>query len=816
MEMLDKIEIYPYQRIAEANAEQSFRRSNWLPDIRREEIFARIKGLVTIDNILLGAGAVLMARAFVLGELLPFIFALIAAFGYRQIGRTILLAVFALPGFMSVLQGPALWHNVVAVMILAGVLSTVKIPANKTWWGLPVLTVSIILLSKTIFLLLGEFSFYGEMVTVFEALMTGILTFVFIICNEVFKQRKTVASFSFEEVASFMVLGIGLIMGLNQVQVAGLMVGSIICRLGILLAAFLWGSGTATMVGVMTGIIPSITSSIFAQSLGMYAVSGLLAGIFRQFGRLGVVIGFMLGTLALSLFISETQATVIGMWESAIACLIFVLLPESLQEKAPLTALGGISSSKDHLSGTIKQRWEEQTRNRIENLAGVFDELSSTFTIPMSRSESNQAYLNYLYDEIAHGFCEDCSRYQECWQQDCYQTAQEMMEIFSLAELKNGLDYDKIPPAFRLRCIHGRELVNTVNYLFDNLRLNAYWSNRLGESREIVARQLQGVGQVIRNLAGEIDSGYEADIQLRDKLLRESRRRGLSVREITALRGRGNELYLKVAAEACAGSDECNLKIAPVIAGLIGENLQVEERRCPRLTGKGECQFTLSRSCSYQVVTGSAQSGKEEICGDSFTVAKLKEGKQLIALSDGMGVGEEACRESSAAVRLLEKLLNSGFEPDTVLQTINSVLQLKSNTDMFATLDMILIDLFSAEVDFIKIGSAPSFLKRGKRVGIITSNSLPIGIVDNIEVISEQRSLSPGDIIVLVSDGVVEVNRKQSGEEWICNLLSGLDETDPQIIAELILAGALALCQGIPRDDMTVIAVKLEVNNSYH
>ncbi|MGI5881287.1 MAG: stage II sporulation protein E [Syntrophomonadaceae bacterium] len=814
--MLDKIEIYPYQRIAEANAEQSFRRSNWLPDIRREEIFARIKGLVTIDNILLGAGAVLMARAFVLGELLPFIFALIAAFGYRQIGRTILLAVFALPGFMSVLQGPALWHNVVAVMILAGVLSTVKIPANKTWWGLPVLTVSIILLSKTIFLLLGEFSFYGEMVTVFEALMTGILTFVFIICNEVFKQRKTVASFSFEEVASFMVLGIGLIMGLNQVQVAGLMVGSIICRLGILLAAFLWGSGTATMVGVMTGIIPSITSSIFAQSLGMYAVSGLLAGIFRQFGRLGVVIGFMLGTLALSLFISETQATVIGMWESAIACLIFVLLPESLQEKAPLTALGGISSSKDHLSGTIKQRWEEQTRNRIENLAGVFDELSSTFTIPMSRSESNQAYLNYLYDEIAHGFCEDCSRYQECWQQDCYQTAQEMMEIFSLAELKNGLDYDKIPPAFRLRCIHGRELVNTVNYLFDNLRLNAYWSNRLGESREIVARQLQGVGQVIRNLAGEIDSGYEADIQLRDKLLRESRRRGLSVREITALRGRGNELYLKVAAEACAGSDECNLKIAPVIAGLIGENLQVEERRCPRLTGKGECQFTLSRSCSYQVVTGSAQSGKEEICGDSFTVAKLKEGKQLIALSDGMGVGEEACRESSAAVRLLEKLLNSGFEPDTVLQTINSVLQLKSNTDMFATLDMILIDLFSAEVDFIKIGSAPSFLKRGKRVGIITSNSLPIGIVDNIEVISEQRSLSPGDIIVLVSDGVVEVNRKQSGEEWICNLLSGLDETDPQIIAELILAGALALCQGIPRDDMTVIAVKLEVNNSYH
>mgnify|MGYP000860487524 FL=1 len=811
--MLDKIEIYPYQRIEEATTERSFRQSNWLPDIRREEIVARVKGLVTIDNILLGAGAVLMSRAFVLGELLPFVFALLAAFGYRQSGRALILAVFALPGFISVLQGPALWINVVTMMILAGVISTVKIPGDKTWWGIPTLAVSIILVSKTIFLLMGEFSFYGEMVTVFEALLTGILTFVFMVCNEVFKQRKAVASFSFEEVAAFMVLGIGLIMGLDQVQVAGLMVGSIICRLGILLAAFLWGSGTATMVGVMTGIIPSITSSIFAQSLGMYAVSGLLAGVFRQFGRLGVVIGFMLGTLALSLFISETQATIIGMWESAIACMIFVLLPESLKEKAPLASLGVISNSKDHLSGVMKQRWQEQTRSQIESLAGVFEELSSTFTSPVSHGESNQAYLNYLYDEIAHGFCEDCNRYNSCWQQDCYQTAQEMMEIFSLAELNSGIDYDKTPPEFRRRCINGRELVNTINYLFDNLRLNAYWSNRLGKSRELVARQLQGVSQVIRNLADEIDSGYEVDLQLRDKLLRESRRRGLSLKDITAMRGGGKELYLKVSTEACADGSACHHQLAPVIAGIIGENLQVGERKCPRLTGKGECEFTLTRSCSYQVVTGSAQASKEAICGDSFTVTALKEGKQLIALSDGMGVGEEACRESQAAIRLLEKLLNSGFEPETVLQTINSVLQLKSNTDMFATLDIILIDLFTAEVDFIKIGSAPSFIKRGKRVGIVTSSSLPIGIVDNLDIVSEKRLLSPGDILILVSDGVVEVNRQQSGEDWISNLLSGIDETDPQIIAELILAGALALCQGIPRDDMTVMAVKLAVNN---
>jgi stage II sporulation protein E len=87
-----------------------------------------------------------------------------------------------------------------------------------------------------------------------------------------------------------------------------------------------------------------------------------------------------------------------------------------------------------------------------------------------------------------------------------------------------------------------------------------------------------------------------------------------------------------------------------------------------------------------------------------------------------------ALNESQAAVRLLENLLNSGFDRDVTLRTINSVLQLKSSTDTFATLDMLMIDLFTAEVDFIKVGSAPSFIRRGRRVGVVTSNSLPIGI----------------------------------------------------------------------------------------
>jgi hypothetical protein len=151
------------------------------------------------------------------------------------------------------------------------------------------------------------FTLYGEMVIVFEALISGVLAFIAMVGEEAMEERKHLAHFSFEDKAAFMVLGIGLILGLNDLTLWGLSIGGILCRLGVLYAAFMWGSGAGTMVGVMSGIIPSLASRVFAQSIAMYSVAGLLAGLFRNFGQLGSIIGFMLGNLAF-LFSSPTAA----------------------------------------------------------------------------------------------------------------------------------------------------------------------------------------------------------------------------------------------------------------------------------------------------------------------------------------------------------------------------------------------------------------------------------------------------------------------------------------------------------------------------
>lgn len=823
--MLDRLEIYPYQRMEEEFAPRQARRriatgfrrprleidKIWNLDMLNQ-ILGRLSGIMKWENLLLAGGAVILSRAFILGELLPFIFAFVAVFAARSWQRSVILVISTLIGLAAVLPANVLPGDMAAVLVMVWILNTDKIKLEKTWWGIPAITAAVILVVKSVALVLSGLNFYQEMVIVFEALISGIISFVLLHCYEVIKQKKAMVNFSFEEMAAFMVLGIGLIMGLNDLHVVGLSISNILCRLGIMIAAYLWGTGGGAIMGVLSGILPSISSSLFAQTLGMYSLSGLLAGVFRNFGRLGVIIGYMLGTLALSMFISDSQLTILGLWETSIASIIFMLLPESLKEKLPVQSLGPVSRLKAtdpqmdfHLNAAIG--------NRIHHLAQVFDELSSTFTgsAEVTGRPRESSYLNYLFDELSNGFCEGCSCCSACWSRDYHSTAQEILDLFCLAERAGQINYEDLPATLKRKCIHARELVTTVNYLFDNLRVNEYWSEKMDESRELVARQLKGVSQVVRNLADEIEVDSFVDLELRETLLKACKRLGINLKDISPVRSKGGQITINVIGGSCVDGSGCELSVAPALSTVMEEKLEVCQKKCPRSMGKGACEFTLSRACNYLVQSSVAQVAREEKSGDSLSISTLKEGKELIVLSDGMGVGEKAREESSTAVKLLADLLESGFDKELALKTINSVLLLRSRSESFTTIDMMMIDLYTAELDFIKIASAPTFIKRGKQVTVLSASSLPIGILEEVEVNSEKRPLLPRDIILMVSDGVMEVSREQNGEIWIPRLLGQINETDPQIIAQMVINRALSLSAGKPSDDMTVICLRLEL-----
>lgn len=825
---MERIEVYPYQRIKEATGKRWVeKRLEQIKTIKKSKLGQLIpdqikltqiwKVLLTAEVSILSLMSFFMARASILGELLPFMFAFTAAFSRKRPITGIAMGTVAVAGLISSNSDINIYSNIITLMVLISVINHIKLPSDKYWWGIPFLCVASIFLVKTIFQLSTGITFYGEMVVIFESLLAGILTFVFMVAGDTINKKKDLSRFALEDIAAFLIIGVGLIMGLNGIELAGLSLSSILCRLGILAAAFLWGAGQATMVGAMVGLIPSITSSIFTFSLALYAISGLLAGLFRNLGKLGVIIGFMLGTMAFSLFLPETQQTVLGIWETAIACLIFFLLPESFKSTVKsvpaLTALAKRESSLPMAADCLKT----EAVGRIRGFARVFDEIAGTLESPGKNGNIGQeaSYLNYLYEEISSGFCHQCLHYEKCWERYCYKTSKEILDLFTIAEKVGSIAYEDCSPEFRRSCLYSRDIVNLINYLFASLRLNEYWKNRLDESCSMISRQIQGISRVIENLADDYEDKTVIDYSLKEKIKKDLKKMNIKLVDVTPIKTAGAQLYVKIIMNSCSDGQYCENQVVPVVSATLGEKVEVVDKNCPCFMGKGNCEFLLSRACTYRLTTGVAQIGKEAVCGDNYTIANLQDGKELIALSDGMGVGEEACAQSRSAVRMLETLLEAGFDKEVALTTINSTLLLRSSREDFATLDIAMIDLYTAEVDFIKTGSVPSFLKRGPKVEVISASSLPVGIIENMDIFSDNRRMIARDLLVMISDGVLDYTSANPDEEstrWIQELLSRVESKNPQIIAETIINRALSMCKGKPHDDMTVICTYLDLN----
>ena len=175
-----------------------------------------------------------------------------------------------------------------------------------------------------------------------------------------------------------------------------------------------------------------------------------------------------------------------------------------------------------------------------------------------------------------------------------------------------------------------------------------------------------------------------------------------------------------------------------------------------------------------------------------------------------MGSGPEAMKSSKVAIKMLNRLLEAGFDKDASLKLINSTLIANLKEDMYATLDIAILDLFKGNMEFIKSGSCTTFVKRENEVQILKSVDLPAGIVENNELTVYDYDIKKGDIIVMCTDGIIESNTEYLNKEmWVKYLLEDIETDDAQKIADLILSESIDNDFGKQKDDMTVIVSKI-------
>ena len=179
-----------------------------------------------------------------------------------------------------------------------------------------------------------------------------------------------------------------------------------------------------------------------------------------------------------------------------------------------------------------------------------------------------------------------------------------------------------------------------------------------------------------------------------------------------------------------------------------------------------------------------------------------------MVLADGMGSGERADQESKGLVEALENMLEAGLEKRSAIRMLNTLLVAGYEGKSFTALDMASIDLYTGVCEIVKNGAAPTFIKRETGVETITASALPVGVVMEEEGEARRIKLKGGDMIIMVSDGVIDGYCGESGErqeEALEQLIGGLPCQNPTDMANQILMHALARSNREAADDMSVL-----------
>lgn len=203
-------------------------------------------------------------------------------------------------------------------------------------------------------------------------------------------------------------------------------------------------------------------------------------------------------------------------------------------------------------------------------------------------------------------------------------------------------------------------------------------------------------------------------------------------------------------------------------------------------------------------VSGITKSG-ESISGDNFSCTELMEGQLLMGIVDGMGSGNQASEDSEEIIGLLEDLLKAGYEEETALTLVNSVLLGKKSGEASTAIDLAVTDLYSGKCSFYKSGAAATFIKRNQWVEVMKSTSLPIGVLKEVDYEATYKKLYDGDYIIMVSDGVLEALKGENKEEELGRLLMDLPARNPKEMADALLSEILLYTGEEITDDMTVL-----------
>lgn len=734
-----------------------------------------------------------MSGARMIGDTSPFGAAMVAAAGPGLGGAAALVG--ACLGY--VLLGGLDWgikYLACCVLVYTASFAFQDLAMYRKRFFMPVVAAAIALLTAV----LGNISISRQSLPVaarlfLEVVLAGGCTYFF--ADALSGEERTTESSETRRNVAWVILLACLMMAFSRVTLFGyISAGRIGCCMIIMLAAYTAGMFPGCAVGTAMGIAMDAAVTMSPFFTMAYALCGVVSGVFSKHGRLVFLLSFTAANTLAVICAWTAGSRIESMYEVFIASVLFLLIP-----KSALGKLGILFRSNAEGSGDMGLR--RYTAGRIYGMGTAFSSLCDTVR-SAARDETNDNDISTVFDRAADSVCAGCKRKNECWTKNYIDTLNVLNDATKPMQSRGKLEEEDLPDYFRAQCSHPAAFVAAVN---EELRRSAYrkvMKMRLDESTRAALDQYEDFSQLLCEVSQEIGGPYGPDPLAERRLIRYLN--SLDIPADTAVfRDAAGRMRITIESgrlQALTGLPDYLDKLSEVL----GVRLCRPEET-PAATGR----LLLLEAEPLAVTVGIAAMKKkgEKVSGDKGRYFKTDSGELCVILSDGLGTGPDAARESTVVVELLEKFLRSGVPPAAAMKILNSVMLLKNGDSWgYATIDLMCVDLFTGETCFYKYGAAPSYIKTAHGVRKIKCDNLCAGMGTGEQNAPDvvRMMLRPGNIAVIASDGVTA---GKTDEELKALIEENAGGEMKDLARQVLLSAQQDSEQG---DDMTVLAVRLE------
>lgn len=445
-------------------------------------------------------------------------------------------------------------------------------------------------------------------------------------------------------------------------------------------------------------------------------------------------------------------------------------------------------------------------KEQLERYADAFYGLSKLFQkMPCQKERLGDADLEMLFGSVRDRVCADCDLAQQCWGNNYF------LSCRMLYEMVTELEYDgdvapETEELLRRQCSYPETLAQVLREEYGQARINLMWNNRMMEQRMAAGEQIFQTAELLRHTAAGFACAPEQEQRIWKKLKRELRFLNIELENIRVFlcEEERTEIYLSLRAgkRACVSSKT----ISEVLSECCGQKMR-PAWNCQAAVCAEPASFHFVPDTKFQIFCGISKITKagEMVSGDNYAFLQKDTGKVVMSLADGMGSGAEACQESEKVIELLEQFLDAGFPQETAVRMINSCMLLQNRQQMFSTIDLCMVDLYSAKCDIIKSGAVSTFIRRENEIEVIGANAFPAGVMQQSDYESMHRQLGSGSTIIMMTDGVLEALPEENREQLMVELIGRTATRNAKEYARRLMEKVYLMQKLQARDDMTIL-----------